>query len=156
MPSDFHAYVSDTAWVDTRKVDLPLAPQEWAALGATGVGLYQHRARLLDTLKMLGDVNGETLTFEYVSSYPWQSSGGSAKELATADTDEWLLDRRLLAANIKWRWKKEKGVDDWQADQALYQRYVNYLRGRDGGAKALMFGDAEYCPPEPYTRLWIA
>lgn len=155
LPADFHAYVSDTAWVGTRKVDLPLAPMEWAALGATGVGLYEHRARLLDKLRMLGDVAGETLTFEYVSSYPWQSDAMVAKELPTADTDVWLLDRRLITAAIKWRWKKEKGVEDWQADQALYQRYVNLLRGRDGGAKALHFGDPAYYAPEPYTPTYI-
>jgi len=136
-------------------VDLPLAPAEWAALGATGVGLYEHRARLLDSLRMLGEVAGETLTFEYVSAYPWQSDAMVAKELPTADTDVWLLDRRLITAAIKWRWKKEKGVEDWQADQALYQRYVSLLRGRDGGAKAIQFGEPTYYAPEPYTPTYI-
>ena len=132
-----------------------MAPQAWAMLNATGVGITEHRARLLDTLKMLGDVNGETLTFEYISSYPWESDGGTPKETPTSDTDVWRLDRRLMIAAVKWRWKKEKGVDDWQADVQQYQRYLGLLRGRDGGAKALQFGDASRCPPEPYTPLWV-
>ena len=97
----------------------------------------------------------ETLTFEYISSYPWESDGGTPKETPTSDTDVWLLERRLMIAAVKWRWKKEKGVDDWQADVQAYQRYLGLLRGRDGGAKALQFGDASRCPPEPYTPLWV-
>lgn len=155
LPADFYAYVSDTAWVGTRKVDLPMAPQDWAALNATGVGLYEHRARLLDKIRMLGDVNGETLKFEYISAFPWQSDAQVAKEIATADNDVWLLDRRLLVAGVKWRWKKEKGIEDWQADQQLYQRQVSQVRARDGGSKSLRFGDPAYCPPAPYTPLWI-
>lgn len=30
LPSDFHAYVADTAWIDSRRVDFPIAPQAWA------------------------------------------------------------------------------------------------------------------------------
>jgi hypothetical protein len=105
---------------------------------------------------MLGDVNGETLTFEYISSYPWESDGGTPKETPTADTDIWLLDRRLIVAAIKWRWKKEKGVDDWQADAQAYQRYSGLLRGRDGGAKALQFGGPPRYTTDPYTPLWIS
>ena len=31
LPADFLAYVPDTAWVGTRKVDFPFGPQDWAA-----------------------------------------------------------------------------------------------------------------------------
>lgn len=155
LPADFHAYVNDTAWVDTRKVDFPTAPQEWAYLNATGVGLYEHRARIMETLRMLGEANGGTLTFEYVSSYQWESDGGTPKETPTADTDVWLLDRRLMIAATKWRWKKEKGIEDWQADAQMYQRYLSALRGRDGGAKTIQFCDGVAYAPAPYTPLWI-
>lgn len=155
LPADFLAYIPDTAWVGSRKVDLPTDPQQWAFLKATGVGFSQHRARFIGAIKMLGDVSGETLEFEYVSAYPWESDGAVPKEIATADTDNWLLDRRLLTLAVKWRWKKEKGVDDWALDQQLYQRYVSSLRGRDGGAQAIAFGDARYPEPIPYTNLWV-
>ena len=39
LPADFHAYIHDTAWVGSRKVDLPLAPQAWAMLNAVGIGV---------------------------------------------------------------------------------------------------------------------
>ena len=95
LPDDFLAYVPDTAWVDSRKVDLPVTPQDWAFLNATGVSESDIRARFLSALKTVGDASGDTLTYEYVSAYPWSASG-VAKELATADTDDWLLDRRLI------------------------------------------------------------
>lgn len=95
------------------------------------------------------------MTFEYVSSYPWQDGSGTAKAIADADTDVWQLDDRLLKLATKWRWKKEKGIEDWQVDQQLYQRHANLLRGRDGGAKALLFGDPVWSAPTPYTNLWI-
>lgn len=112
-------------------------------------------------MRFLGDrvhvkdpVDGETITYEYLSSYPWSASG-VPKEVATADTDEWRLDRRLLILGVKWRWKKEKGMEDWQVDQQLYQRHLNMLRGRNEGAKTLMFGEARGIPLDPYTRLWV-
>lgn len=112
-------------------------------------------------MRFLGDrvhvkdpVPGETITYEYISSFPWKA-GSTNKELATADTDEWRLDRRLLILGVKWRWKKEKGMEDWQVDQQLYQRHLNMLRGRNEGAKTLMFGEARGIPLDPYTRLWV-
>lgn len=156
LPSDFHAYIPDTAWIGSRKVDVPVTPQEWAQLLANGLGLYEQRARFIDAVKMLGEVSGETLTYEYVSAFPWQSDAMLAKELATADTDVWLLDRRLLVAGVKWRWKKEKGVEDWSTDMQIAQRYLNTLRGRDGGSKTLIVGEPYFVQPEPYANLWIS
>ena len=155
LPTDFHAYVPDTAWVGFRKVDLPTTPQDWAVIRATGTGSPEHRARLIAAIKLIGDSVGETLSFEYVSAFPWQNASAVPIEIASSDSDTWLLDRRLLTLGIKWRWKKEKGVEDWAADQQLYQRHLSMLRGRDGGAKTLYFGDAVVYGPAPSTPLWV-
>lgn len=98
--------------------------------------------------------SGQTITYEYMSAYPWRASGVN-QEIATADTDEWRLDRRLLVMGVKWRWKKEKGMDDWQADFAAYQKYVNTLRGRNEGARTIRFGEVGDYVPSPYTNLYI-
>ena len=103
---------------------------------------------------MQDPVAGEVITYEYLSSYPWKASGVN-QELATADTDEWRLDRRLLVLGVKWRWKKEKGIEDWQVDQQLYQRHLNMLRGRNEGARTIQFGQPSELTYEPYTRLWV-
>lgn len=155
LPADFLSYVPDTAWVGALQVDIPIRPNEWTFQDATGVSFSQVRARFMSALKTLGDVDGEVMTFEYVSAYPWTSSTGTPKELATEDSDVWALDRRLLTLAIKWRWKKEKGIDDWQADQQLFQRHANLLRGRDSGAKTIFFGEPIDHDLSPYTRLWV-
>lgn len=94
------------------------------------------------------------LSFEYASKHPWLA-GAVTQESATADTDTWRLDRRLLQMAVKWRWKKEKGLPDWETDSQMFARYANALRGRDGGSKTLRFGQSG-AAPEPYANLWVA
>lgn len=121
-------------------------------MGGTGPG---YRVRFLgDRVHVLEPVDGETITYEYLSAYPWQASSVN-QELASADTDEWRLDRRLLTLGVKWRWKKEKGMDDWQADFQQYRLYVNAIRARNEGAKTLYFGDAGEYIPRPYTDTYL-
>ena len=155
LPADFHAYVSDTAWVGSRQVDFPVTPQTWAELNATGVEFYQPRVRLINAVKMLGDVSGETLKFEYISKYPWQDASANAIENATSDSDVWLLDTRLIVLGTKWRWKKEKGVEDWQIDREMYMRHLSHVMGRDGGAGAICFGEPVANQTPPYNNLWV-
>jgi hypothetical protein len=158
LPADFHSYIPNTAYANARVdgFDLPTDEQTWAFLSASGAGDAVYRARFIGgQLEILNPVDGVSLTLEYVSAYPWEDSEGTAKPLATADTDVWRLDDRLMKMAVKWRWKKEKGLEDWQQDAALYQRYVNTLRGRQG-AKALLFGEPGFFDPAPYTNLWVA
>lgn len=113
LPADFHCYTSDTAYSGTFPARLPTTPQEWAAETAVGAPSANYSVRFIgDRLHVKDPVDGETITYEYISSFPWKA-GSTNKELATADTDEWRLDRRLIVLGIKWRWKKEKGIEDW-------------------------------------------
>lgn len=92
---------------------MPTTPQEWTHDAATGAPGIPYKVRFIGSRVHVADpIDGETITYEYISSYPWQASGVN-QELATADTDEWRLDRRLLTLGVKWRWKKEKGIEDW-------------------------------------------
>lgn len=151
LPPDFLAYVPDTAYVGTQKVDIPVTPQAWA--DPFNGGFPQWRARFLDVIQATTG-SGETFSFEYISSMPWESDGNAAKSAATADTDRWLLDDRLLILSIKWRWKKEKGVEDWRDDYQLFNRYVGQVRGRDGGSQGIYFGESAI-DPSPYTPTYV-
>ena len=160
LPADFLAYVPDTAYTDGRldPVLLPVSPAEWAEwLANNNPGGIQVRARFLGgTLQVIEPEAGTTLRYEYVSNAPWTTSDGvTAKEQATADTDLCLIDRRLMETAIKWRWKKEKGLQDWQVDQQVYQQQLNAWRARDGGSRTIQFGGPEPYDPQPYTNLWI-
>ena len=92
---------------------MPTSPQEWTRDEAIGTPSANYKVRFIgDRVHVQDPVDGETITYEYLSSYPWQASGVN-QELASADTDTWRLDRRLLILGVKWRWKKEKGIEDW-------------------------------------------
>ena len=161
LPSDFLAYVPDTAFIQGRldPVMVPTTPDEWQQVLASGssAGLYYRARFLAGTLQVLEPQSGDILQFEYVSNAPWtDSSGVTAKERATADTDLCLFDFRLMVTGTKWRWKKEKGLPDWQIDQADYARQLNAVRGRNAGSRTLvMGGPSDTYDPVPQTNLWI-
>lgn len=155
LPEDFYSYVSDTAMVGTRPVELPTTADQWAYGTALGNAGARYRVRFLaDGVSVLAPQTGDTITYEYVSSYPW-TAASVGQEQATADTDVWELDRRLLTMAVKWRWKKEKGMEDWQTDQAMFAAYVNKLRARNAGARTLQFTARDVSAPEPYADTWV-
>lgn len=140
LPADFLSLVPDTSWGGALPVHVPATPEEWAVLRATGLGSALLHARVIGTtLRVLNPAAGSVVRLEYVSAHPW-TDGSTTKELATADTDTFRLDRRALIGGVKWRWKKEKGLPDWQADWQAHETYKRTLRGRSHGARALHFG----------------
>lgn len=121
LPADWHAYVADTMRVEGRleTVCLPTRPEEWATWKSSGTlpGDTVYCRLIRDRLEVLNPTSGEVLRFEYVTRSPWTAADDvTAKESATLDGDLWQGDRRLLILATKWRWKKEKGLPDWQAD----------------------------------------
>lgn len=154
LPDDFYSYTSDTAYQGIFAADMPTTPQDWAFLTSYGAGSPIYSVRFLSgRLHVINPQAGDVLNFEYVSSMPWEASG-IGQELAAADTDVWRLDRRLAQYAVKWRWKKEKGVDDWKDDLIIFQGYVNKLRARNNGAKSIYFGE-QSLPADPYAKLWV-
>lgn len=161
MPSDWLGYVPDTMRVVGRleTVCLPTNPAEWATWKSSGTlpGDTTYCRVIGDRLHVLNPIAGKQLRFEYVSSAPWTAGDGvTPKEVATADTDIFQPDRRLIVLATKWRWKKEKGLPDWQVDAQEFGSYANSLRGRDNGARAIQFSEGDWMPPAPYTNLWVA
>lgn len=167
LPSDFFALVPDTVY-QLGRVDpaqLPTAAPTWAYLRSrTGPQGFRVRCRFIhDRLYVFSPEVTQSLDFEYVSTSSVQrSSQGKPQPAATVysdtfanDNDIWLLDDPLIELSIKWRYKKEKGLD-WQADQQTSMEYQNALRGRDQGAQTI----SPLCnwpyPGEPYTNLWVS
>jgi hypothetical protein len=160
LPTDFRQYVPETAYIvgNAQRVYWPTDPSDWAVLKA---GFIDPGALLV--VRIIGGYlylheppAGEVLTFEYQSNALFSDTTGfTFKQRITADTDVWLLDDDLLMMNFKWRWKKEKGIDDWQVDAAEWQTYVRNYMGETRGARALIFGrPTEHGAVEPYTNLW--
>lgn len=72
---------------------------------------------------------GQLLAFEYVSTYAWVS-GDTTKPRVYRDspeeeTDICVLPRDVVLADLRWRWKKEKGLEyaqDFESFELLFAR----------------------------------
>lgn len=152
IPADFRRFVPNSFWNrDTeRPVTGPLTPQQWQAQRARGSlsQLYLgFRERDGDFLLTAGGSTtppaGETIAYEYVSSYYAIGSGGAAKAEFTSDDDTTYLDEELLKLGLRWRWKQAKGLD-YGEDMATYERAVESSFGNDGGSTELNIGGPSY------------
>lgn len=160
LPTDFRELVPDTAFVvgNVNSVQWPCPPDLWALLksGSVNPGAVLIVRQFGTDIQIHNPLNGNTLRFEYLSEALFtDSTGATPKERFTADTDLWALDDDLLILDLKWRWKKEKGVADWQIDAAEYRSYRNSLIAAENGSETISFSP----PPddmtvEPYTNLW--
>lgn len=155
-PTSMLGIVPDTMWVQSSmwKVDFPTDPTVWAYLlargGPSGV---QVKARMIDNaIEIYEPQGGITIGYEYYTK-ACVFDERIFKELFESDTDQHLFDDALLIADIKWRYKKEKGIDDWQIDRQLARDQLIDVLGSDAGAKTI-----EPCQPwdpSPKFNAWV-
>ena len=75
--------------------------------------------------------------FEYISkNWILGIDGTTYKQFFTLDTDTILLPEDLVLMGLRWRWKKEKGLD-YAEDFRTYELQVKDAVGRDGGKRTL-------------------
>jgi hypothetical protein len=158
LASDFLAYVPDTLWSNggMRPVNMPVTPNGWTIL-KSGIGLNpgQFNCRFIGgRLHVQNPEDGGTLRYEYVSKNALTDTGGTSKEMFTADTDICLLDDELFLADLKWRYKKEKGIDDWQVDFKEFERYRKERQGQDRGSQTLYPTQVLEAPVRPWFNQW--
>lgn len=160
LPTDFRELVPDTAFVvgNVNSVQWPCTPDLWALLkaGSVNPGAVLIVRQFGTNIKIHNPLNGNILSFEYLSEALFTNGAGTVmKERFDSDGDLWALDDDLLMMELKWRWKKEKGLNDWQLDAAEYRTYRNGLISAETGSKSINFSCVdEYAVAEPYTNLW--
>lgn len=163
-PLDSLGIVPDTMWMQSSiwRVDFPTDPTVWAYLrasaGPSGVVI---RARMIqNAIEIWQPQDGIPIGYEYytkncVFGYDagFDPPIGVPKELFTTDQDTHVFDDALLIADIKWRYKKEKGFNDWQVDFEAFKAQLNTVMGRDAGAKTIQ----PLLPrdPSPHANLWV-
>lgn len=157
LPPDFRDFVPDSFFNRTtvRKIVGPLTPQQWQRFkarpeGATIYLAYRERAGSFLLTGGGGTVPpaGQTIAYEYISSYWARSSAGQAKAQFTSDDDGTFLDEELLILDLKWRWLAAKGLD-YAEDMATAEREIAKALGGDGGAGTLNIGGPlELLPPD--------
>lgn len=160
LPTDYRQLINDTMWSkgQNRPIDSPTNDLAWAYLkshsGSTGI---QYKARILNNkINVINPTPGDVIRFEYISNFPAADREGERLERFSSDTDIWLLDDDLLIMDLTWRFKKAKGVHDWQEDKASCEKYKRSLQGSDESAKVIntLGGDDSAALNEPYYELY--
>ena len=157
LPSDFDWLIADTLWDRTNffKLRGPVSPQEWQQIKsgvlASSTG-PRRRVRIKPSaatepatsvkaffVEPTPATTGDTLVFEYMSKSWCEAAGGTNQVAWAADTDVGILDEYLLELDLKWRFKKEKGVE-FGDDKKEFELELSQALARDGGAKVLSMG----------------
>lgn len=163
IPTDLGGFINGTLWNRSRRERMrgPATPQDWQAWKSQATFPLEGVIYLRGTSLLIQPTPeaGETVAYEYRSSYWCQSSGGTAQEAWAADTDTGILSERLMGLGIIWRFKQGRGMD-WQADFSKYEFEVNQALSADqprpildmayGGMRDKYPGAR---PPEGYWQL---
>jgi hypothetical protein len=137
----FDYLLPETLWDRTQQINLlgPLDPQQWQAVKATVMQgpVYNFRIRGGHLLVNPAPPAGHTWAFEYKSqNWILAVDGVTYKRIFTADTDDILLPDKITLADLRWRWKKEKGLayaEDFKSCEDMIQNML----GRDGAKPTL-------------------
>lgn len=150
IPSDYDrlVYTADV-WDRSRNLKFagPTPSRVWQDLQTNLTGGIVGWWRLLG-----GELNifpaqsaGNTLAFEYISKNWAMSSGGTAKEAFTEDTDTALLREDLIMMGVMWRYGAATKAFDYAENLATYEREVEKATSRDRGTAVI------YPPPSEST-----
>lgn len=147
-PNGFDRIIDDTIYDRTQKIPIygPIGPQAWQQAKAfVPIGpLYRFRIRGGDLLFNPLATAGHTCAFEYVSkNVILDTITGDYKSSFTLDTDEFILNSRLLTQGLRWKWKAEKQLA-YAQEKDLWETSCLNEAGRSGGKKTCyMDGDAQ-------------
>lgn len=152
--------LNDVMWNRSLRLPVygPIDPQKWQQIKAnTTVSLQQYRIRgsgagtQANLLITPAPTAGQTVAFEYVTDN-WVLNGTTPAAAFVADTDTILIPESVVLAGLKWRWKKEKGLD-YAQDFASYELLVTDSMGRDGTRPVLNMAG---CPDEMRPGIFIS
>lgn len=148
----FRYIKNQTIWSRTRKLPVcgPLDPQEWQMLKALVVTGPYYQFRIRGGRLLVNPVPPvESWYFEYISKFWITNAAGTVyKQYFTVDTDVCLLAEELLLAGLRWRWKKEKGLD-YAEDFRTYESQVKDELGQSGGKPILCMDNMASSAPTP-------
>lgn len=144
----FRYWLPGTMWdrSNMRPLCGPVDPDDWQMYKAAVVTgpIYSFRQRGGHLLVTPAPTAGWTWAFEYLTENFIAATGSTlpTKKRFTANTDEILLPDEIVLLDLRWRWKKEKGLAYAEDFDALERALAN-AAGRDGGKKVLYMHDHE-------------
>lgn len=147
----FRRIKNGTFWDRTAKLPIggPLNDQEWQARKALTITgpRYSYRMRGGKLLVNPTPAASSTWAFEYISkNWILGVDGTTYKQYFTLDTDTVLLPEDLVIMGLRWRWKREKGLE-YAEDQRTYEMQLKDALGGDGGKAVLNMSSETYRGP---------
>lgn len=151
----FDRFKSNTFW--DRDLRLPvyvINDTDWQQVKAIAVTGPRYQARLRGNTLIANPVPvaGNTWAFEYISKN-WISNAAGDTYYAefAADTDLILLPEKIVKMGLRWRWKKEKGLD-YDEDFRTYEMMISKALGSDGLKRNLNMADG---PLTPQPKIYV-
>lgn len=141
VPIDWSSFIPNTFFNRTtrREVIGPITPQQWQAIQAQPqLNRVFLAFRERDDAFLMTPVPsaGDTIAYEYESSYWVRGADLVLKETFTADTDTPLISPKLFKLGIRWRFRKTKGLD-YSEDFRTYEMEKQKVQSKDGGSTKL-------------------
>lgn len=161
LPADYGRMISDTGWDRTNYQPLfgPISPQRWQEIksGLLGSGVFGRRFRITrattgNSRKFYIDPTpdsttaGQTLAFEYISTFYCAAEDGTAKAAWSVDTDTPICDEELFRKGLIVRFKRSVGLD-YASDADEYNDMLAIKKADDRPAPTLSM------TPRRYSRL---
>ncbi len=149
----FRSMKNETFWDRTnmRRIWGPLDDRQWQdrkAHPTTGPSYY-YRIRGGRLLMHPIPTAGYTFAGEYLSkNWILGADGTTYKQYFTLDTDTFLIPEELCIAGLRWRWKKEKGLE-YAEDFRTYEMQVKDALSRDGSKETLSMDGKNYQATRP-------
>jgi len=149
----FRYIKNETIWDRTDQLPVigPMSGTEWQTLKAVTSNGPRYRYRIRGGLLLVNPAPAanHAWAFEYVSkNWILGADGTTYKQYFTLDTDTMLIPEELLLSGLRWRWKKEKGLD-YAEDFRTYEAQISDAMGRDGGKERLNMGVDPTRGPRP-------
>lgn len=141
FPTDLAFFIPSTTWDRTYRWQLvgPLNPAEWQTLksGISPTG-PRRRFRIMGGLIYLdptpASTDAATIALEYISTSWVNSAAAVGKPAFTNDDDYTVLDQDVLAAGLKWRFLRAKGMD-FSEEKQHYELLRDQSVARSGGLR---------------------
>lgn len=148
---DFDKIIPETMWNRTTVLPIVETPSnvDWSALKAHTVSGPYDRYKIEQGNLYIYPTSSsaDTIAFQYKSTHWCQSDGGVSQASWLADDDTGLLDEKLMALGITWRWLKRKGLD-YAEDFNTYEKRVLDAKAGDG-ANARQYLNGHTTGPVP-------
>lgn len=159
LPADYGALTIDTVWDRSQLTPMqgPLSPALWQTIksGLIGNGIYFTRYRIVRSqatstpkrkfiLDPASPNSGSPLVFEYQSkNFAALTDLSATNDYFKNDTDVFLLPRDLLKLSIKWRWRREQGLE-WSSYLEEYNQELDKYTSKDRPSPGFSMTGANY------------